>query len=81
MKIIPTNKKTPGLFIKKLDSQSYKSNSEEKELKDYVHEYLPDINKPELTQLQMDFLRQNTGSSVTRTLKSLESLNTVLLLV
>lgn len=47
-------------------------------MKDYVNNFLPEGSRPEISQLQIDFLRQNTGSSITRTLKSLESLNTVI---
>ena len=68
--------KTPGLFIKKLDSRSMKTNTEdeENERNDDVHDFPQNKLKSKINNLKIDFLRQNSSSSNTRTLKSMETL-------
>ena len=79
--ISPTDKRTPGLFIKKLDSESFKSNSEDNERLDFVNEgNLGDYYRRR-PDSRFGVLRQGTGSSVAKTLKSMETIQHVCLFI
>jgi hypothetical protein len=73
-------KRTPGVIIKKLDSGSIKGASEDANDKiDNRDNRSGRMLKMGLPNIDMDFLRQGTASSQTKTLMSLETIQNVFL--